>query len=121
MKSRITQYHGTTHEFETLRPSGAGNIVGGIYFTSDKNLAYRYANELKTGTPRIIESNLDIKNPAPHEIVNNLIREKKCGFEAMNELKKQGYDSVIGYGIGEGSIGEVVVFNQSQLTNTKEA
>lgn len=102
-------YHGTRADFNEFDISKAGQtdrgFAGkGVYFTNDKEIADFFSKrqgDFKTGG-RIIEANLNIKNPLiiesnvknPYKKIQDLLNVKNSD-DIPYKAKKLGYDSII--------------------------
>lgn len=94
-------YHGTNADFTKFQPSDSGSMGKGIYLTSDKNVAYQYAN--RYGGNTIIESFVNIKNPieldTPYSPKPNVV-----GKDGVIAGRKHGTEAT-----------EIVVFHPTQI------
>lgn len=98
----ITWYHGTKSQFDEIKAPA--------YFTSEKQIAGGYAKGESGG--RLIESNLDIKNPKIIKSPRMVILDKDIRL-----AKSQGYDSIV-QDIGEGQY-DAIVFESTQVKSHK--
>ncbi len=119
-------YHGSTSYdvIKKFRKSKNGALGPGIYFTTDKNSAERYATEYQEG--KLYEAELDVKNPfcvhnladPAAEILSPTLHRKReaensnyCRWiksSDLNKLQKAGYDAII-------MKDEIMVFNPEQI------
>ena len=94
----IIWYHGTKLQFDGIRTPA--------YFTSEKQIAGGYAKGESGG--RLIESNLDIKNPKIIKSPRMVVMDKDIRL-----AKSQGYDSIV-QDIGKGQY-DAIVFEPTQV------
>jgi len=99
-----TVFHGTSEEFYTFSKHRSGEATGhataplGHFFTTDRNLAKRYAENASDGVPadeRVIDAHLRIENPyvMPLEEAQSLDSpEASAAFQAY--LQRQGFDGI---------------------------
>jgi hypothetical protein len=102
VKSKEIVYHGSNEEFTEFDESKTGGA--GFFFYKNKTDASSIGDNVK-------EVSLDIKNPAPENVVKK-ISDKTTGGnpqkQLVDELKSLGYDAII-------KPNEVVVFDKSQI------
>jgi hypothetical protein len=96
-KSKVTvpMFHGTGNTFEAF----VAPDDDGIYFSSDREQAQRYAGvkaDAAGGEPRIIEAQLNLRNPLEIDgsDATQVERYTDRGFSSK-ELQAQGYDGVV--------------------------
>jgi len=89
-----TVYHGTRNEFDTFKGGFAGGAKtandssGGFYFSPMKEVADNYAGT-KYGKGRVVEAQLDIKNP---KIAKSYQEIGMLTKEDIAKAKSEGYD-----------------------------
>lgn len=119
-------YHGSTafDVIKKFKKSKTGALGPGIYFTTDKKSAERYATEYLEG--KLYKAELDVKNPfhvhnlsdPAAEILSPALRKRReaensnyCHWiktSDLNKLQKAGYDAII-------MKDEIMVFNPNQI------
>ncbi|WP_282265634.1 PLxRFG domain-containing protein [Stenotrophomonas sp. PS02298] len=99
-----TVFHGTGEQFYTFSKHRSGEATGhataplGHFFTTDRNLAKRYAENASDGVPadeRVIDAHLRVENPyvMPLEEAQSLdTPEASAAFQAY--LQRQGFDGI---------------------------
>lgn len=117
-------YHGTRANIDNFRPSKIGAMGPGIYFSKDKELASRYAqNNTKWDgfdlSPKLYRANVEVKNPFVISSVNASPDELFKIFnpdgtltdeQVIQKVREAGYD-----GIHAKKEGEFVAFEPSQI------
>jgi predicted lactoylglutathione lyase len=113
--SKTPMYHGTRTKFDKFDKKFTGGT--GFYFTPDEGQASLWAGRnFQTGkipeTSEVKKVFLDIKNPAPSDIVKKAYEDAKGGNplkQVHDKLQSLGYD---GYTKNNG---ETIVFNPEQI------
>ena len=112
----LVVYHGTTQDFTIFKKGKNGYLGSGIYLTSDKDYANRYAKKYGS-SGKILEAYANVKNPLPvtsnnptKEILNSIYgsdriyenRSAKQSFDTMiitnsdiKKLQSKGYDGIV--------------------------
>ena len=121
VKARTNAYHGTAVDFKTFSKDFIGDnqpadFGRGFYFAKDKASALGYAKE--AGGNKVMDVNLDIKNPAKNKDllapdVQSAI-DDGMGFKDVGEvLKAKGFDG-IEYTRADGTV-EYTVFDANKI------
>lgn len=89
----LTLYHGTNEEFDNfdINKNKSGN--GAIWFSREKDYAEELAYE--RGGDKIIEANVDMKNPLTVMMKPNEFSDPVLEKKHIEKAKREGYDGVI--------------------------
>ncbi|QGH73435.1 MAG: protein of unknown function DUF3990 [Podoviridae sp. cty5g4] len=99
VKGQEVFYHGTTKSFDKFEADVTGGV--GTYLTPDKKSAELWAGKdfrTKKIPGQIKEVYINIKNPAPLDLVKSLLDAAKGGNprkQVVSKLKELGYDGII--------------------------
>lgn len=124
-KIKDVVYHGTNDQFDKfdISKSQSQNYMSGkeipaIFFTSEENVAKKYASE---GVPGFDHYNvmpiaLDIKNPLVDNDYEGKNKTQSNFKQRLADAKEQGYDSYIAKNIDDNGVNDVyAVFNPEQI------
>lgn len=124
----LVMYHGTDKDFTAFKPSKAGNLGPGIYFTPDAKQAEEYAKTHK-GT-RVVEVYLRAENPLLIDNSNTSGEQLYDAFpadtdaETIKKVRAAGHDAVWAVNSAETPWGntarEIAVYEPTQIKSATD-